>query len=81
MISGIIDLLVSTWSPLPKLGEFEVKEVVCTGSARRGERASRVTMVTIAKRGFSNTAEVNWRVSVLSEGIFRQAAHLLSHRP
>lgn len=54
MISGIIDLLVSTWSPLPKFGE-EVKEVVCTGSARRGERASRVTMVTIAKRGFSNT--------------------------
>ena len=79
MISGIIDLLVSTWSPLPKLGEFEVKEVVCTGSARRGDRASRVTMVTIAKRGLSNTVEVRW--SVLSEGIFRHAAHLLFHRP
>ena len=74
---------MSTWSPLSKLGEFgeEVKEVVCTGSARRGERASRVTVVTIAKRGFSNTAEVNWRASVLSEGIFCKAAHLLFHRP
>ena len=74
---------MSTWSPLSKLGEFgeEVKEVVCTGSARRGERASMVTMVTIAKRGLSNSAEVNWRASVLSEGIFRQAAHLLFHRP
>ena len=74
---------MSKWSPLSKLGEFgeEVKEVVCTGSARRGERASRVTVATIAKRGLSNSAEVNWRASVLSEGIFRQAAHLLFHRP
>ena len=75
---------MSTWSPLSKLGEFgeEVKEVVCTGSARRGERAScRVTMVTIAKRGLSSTAGVNWRASVLSEGIFRRAAHLLFDWP
>ena len=34
-----------------------------------------ILMVTIAKRGFSNTA------FVLSEGIFRQAAHLLFDRP